>query len=249
MPAETDHHPKHRLYAPDSAGAGVFELAPEASHYLCRVLRLGAGDRVLCFDGAGTERVARITRADAKRVELEAEAVTRRAASPRPDATLVQAGLKGDALDRALQRATETGVARIDLVWADRCEVKLSGERLTRKLGHWQRVVASASEQSGRVWVPPVNAPVTLDQWMASSQETDVERIALDSAGEVFEAKPALERAALLVGPEGGFSDAERNRVLPHWQRWKLGHLTLRAETAPAVGLTALFQAAGWPDC
>ena len=241
---------KHRVYLPSEQTPDTdadVTLDAETSHYLCRVLRLRANDELLCFDGNGTERRARVRENNPRRCTLALGDITRTVATPTPDVTLIMAMLKGDALDRALQRATETGVSRIRLAWTDRSEVKLSGQRLSRKLDHWRKVVASSCEQSGRVFTPEVSAPAPLLECLTG--DTGAEHITLDARGGPFPKELQARTFVLLVGPEGGFSEVEQDQLAKRCRTYRLGHTTLRAETVPAAALGALFQATGWPDC
>ena len=202
----------------------------------------------MCFDGEGKEYGAAISVADPKACAVTDLRVLRKKPPPPCAATLLLAVLKGDAMDRAIQRATETGVGRVVPVWMERCEVRLKGDRLQNKLNHWRRVAVSASEQSGRLWVPEVSAPQPLSERLTISP--DQLPIALVPHGEPFPAKlPVTQPATLAVGPEGGFSQAELASFAAPWRHFGLGYLTLRAETAPGAALTALYQATQWPDC
>ena len=135
--------------APLAPGAHV-ALPPFSAEHLTRVLRLPDGAEVVCFNGDGSDYTAtlevRAKGVAAVRIRAPADAT---AESPFA-VTLVQSIARGERMDLVLQKATELGVARIVPVVTDRTEVRLDEDRAERRVAHWQRVVESACEQSGR---------------------------------------------------------------------------------------------------
>jgi 16S rRNA (uracil1498-N3)-methyltransferase len=146
---------KHRLYLPRLAETNpvsgtLFELAPEQAHYLSRVLRLKPDSDLAVFDGQGREWLARVTAKAAliTIIELRCEE------PPPTPLILVQSWLKGAAMDRVVQKATELGVTAVWLLSARRSNVKLDERRMASKLSHLVRVAASAAEQCKTLWLP-----------------------------------------------------------------------------------------------
>ena len=143
--------------APLAVGARI-ALPEEAAGHLVRVLRLGAGDACVLFNGDGRDYRARIASIAGKSVEVEIESAHAPGNESPLRIVLVQGIARGEKMDWILQKATELGVAGIVPVHAERGEVRLDEERAGKRLRHWRSVVVSACEQSGRATVPEVAA-------------------------------------------------------------------------------------------
>ena len=144
-------------------------------------------------------------------------------------------------MDYSIQKAVELGVSCIQPVNSSRVEVRLDGKRLAKRMAHWQRVVISACEQSGRAVVPAVLTPVSLNEWLAESGESA--RLVLDPLATIkLSSGPKLdETASLLVGPEGGFSAEEMERICSAGvTAVTLGARVLRTETAGPAAIAVL---------
>ena len=233
----------HRVYTPAGLepGTGVV-LEGQQAHYLGRVLRVAQGQRVVLFNGDGRDYVCEILRAGKNRLELEVISRLPARAESSLGITVVQAVSRGERMDQTLQKCTELGAAAFQPVWSERVEVKLKGEKLEKRLRHWQSVVASACEQSGRAVVPEVRPALLLAEYLALDCKTS--RLVL--APDAEQALSRLERVSsveLLVGPEGGFSDDELSRVSASGVTpVSLGPRILRTETA-APAAVAVLQA------
>lgn len=217
------------------------ELSPQVAHHLGRVLRARPGDRVILFNGRGGEweaRVEEVARGRVAAVPLAFHAVDR---MPSLGVTVALPLLKGERMDYALQKATELGAAGFRLVHTERTDVRLDERRLEKKMAHWRRVIISACEQCGRNRIPVLHDPALLDDFMNKGSLPAwfacVDGVAL------HEAMPACDESemTILTGPEGGFSNAEREQaVTAGFVPVRLGRRTLRAETAPAAMLAGL---------
>jgi 16S rRNA (uracil1498-N3)-methyltransferase len=245
--------PRLFVQADLSAGAEVV-LDTDQSHYLTRVMRLEAGDSVRLFNGRDGEFDASIASAGKSAAKLALGAQTRVQVSG-PDLWLLFAPLKKTRTDFVVEKAVELGAADIRPVITDRCEAEtVRTERL-------QRIAVEAAEQTERLDVPPVREAMglyaMLDGWDAGRR-----LYFCDEAGEEGEKPwggeagraPALfdvlkgdagGQAAVLIGPEGGFTPAERGRLrgLPFVRAVGLGPRILRAETA-AIAALSIWQAA-----
>jgi len=147
---------------------------------------------------------------------------------------------RGDRMDYAIQKATEIGVNAITPLSSERCEVKLDLQRLKKRLHHWQQIAISACEQSGRSDVPTIYQPVLLSQWL--EQVEAQQKLVLHPHNTVRLTELATPNScALLIGPEGGLTDAEVNAAQTQgFQAMLLGPRILRTETAPVASLSLL---------
>lgn len=231
----------HRVFSEQPLQPGEEALLSGGpAHYLGRVLRVVPGQSIVLFNGDGFDYVAEVVQATRQELRL---AVQRRLPAIRESAlqvTVVQAISRGERMDQTLQKCTELGAVAFQPVLSERVEVRLSGAKLERRVAHWQGVVISACEQSGRAVVPPVSPLQTLDEWARSS--ANAARLVLSPDTDIRLA--ALELPAsveLLVGPEGGFSDTELSQLYTAGVRpASMGPRVLRTETAAPAALAVL---------
>lgn len=224
---------------------GEVELPETIAHYMGRVLRLPQGANVQLFDGSGFEFLGTISEITKKKLIVTlSEQIIGLAESPL-HTHLGQGLARGEKMDFVIQKATELGVNEITPLVTERCEVRLSDERADKRIAHWQQVAISACEQSGRTKIPVIHAPILLDEWVAHVQ-ADL-KLMLHPVAESIESYQKPASLALLIGPEGGFSDKEITRAQQHaFQSIRLGHRVLRTETAPIVALALAQQL--WGD-
>jgi len=217
-------------------------LNREASHYLCTVLRLRKDAEILVFNAADGEFSAHITDVGKHSVEVTLGAL-QRAPVPARLITLLGLGIsRGDRMDLAIQKATELGVSAVAPLYTQFGEVKLKAERAEKKLQHWQKIAVSASEQCGRLDIPAISAPCSMDEWQTTLG--DCLRLLLDPSGAHGIAQFAASEPAsiaLMIGPEGGFSDQELSwGQANNFTTVSLGPRILRTETAPIAALAIL---------
>ncbi len=229
-----------RLYvdAPLVAGETVAASAQQA-HYLGSVMRRRPGDPVHLFNGRDGEFSGSIETIRRDRAELRADRLLRPQAAE-PDAWLVFALLKRDATDLVVQKATELGVAALLPIVTERSNThRVNAARLTS-------IAIEAAEQSERLTVPDLQPPQPLAD-MLLNWPADRRLLVAAERSSAPGIMPTCGKAALLVGPEGGFAPAELDamRAHPFVTLISLGPRILRAETACIAGL-ALLQAA---DC
>ena len=228
--------------------ATTLDLPEAAAHHAARVLRLHGGDAVTLFNGTGGEYAARITAIGKRGVTVAIERhdpVERE--SPLP-VTLVQALSSGERMDLTIQKAVELGVARIVPVESERCVVRLKGERAEKRVAHWRQVAISACEQCGRNRIPEIRMISPLEVWLAAEKNDALRWLLLPGAHTALRDLPRPQKPIeLLVGPEGGLTDAEADAAhRAGYQPVRLGPRVLRTETA-APALLAAVQAL-WGD-
>lgn len=216
-----------RIPSPLPEVGQVVPLGRDDSKHLCGVLRLGPGAALELFDGTGFVVSAEIVSADKR-------GATARVNGPVDDRRpphalhLGLAVLKGGAMDDALRGAVEAGVTAFHPILADRSVA--TGDRGDR----WQRIVEGAAAQCMRADVPSIHAPAPLDEVLSRLANLPARWVA------TFEGSrpdPVGDDTALLVGPEGGWTDAEVAQSLAAgWRPASLGPWVLRAATAAVVG-------------
>lgn len=232
-----------RLFIPHDLTAGAeLALDPGQSRYLAAVMRQAAGDELLLFNGRDGEWRSAITAVTKRAVAVRAGALARPQAAG-PDLDLIIALVKRGRLETIVEKAAELGVRRVRPVVTERTNADRARiERLTA-------IATEAAEQTGRLDVPEVLEPLKLEKLIAG-WDSGRRLLFCDEAGD---ARPILEALkdqpagpwAILIGPEGGFSPRERERLraLPYATPASLGPRILRADTAAISALT-LWQAA-----
>lgn len=222
----------------------VFNLPEEAANHVGRVLRMDVGRELILFDGQQHNGIygefdAVITDVGKRHVAVKIGAF-RPAANESPLAIELGQGIsKGDRMDYTIQKAVELGVTSITPLWTERCDVKLKGERLEKKLAHWQQVAISACEQSGRCRVPVIAEPRDLHVWLKTCNNEL--KWALDPRGPQQVLPQTISSCDLLVGPEGGLTDEEIALALQeNFQAKVLGPRILRTETAALAAMSML---------
>jgi len=226
----------HRFYtAIELLENSSLDLPPDAAHHCAQVLRYKIGDALTIFNGDGFDYHAQIEQIEKKKCRVK---ISQRY-HPKNESPLkihlVQGIARGDKMDLIIQKSIELGVTEITPLFSERCNVKLDGKRLDKKLNHWKNVIISACEQSGRAVIPALNAPLAVEQ-LNSIQDDLIylEPTATQSIKEI-----AIENSAtLVIGPEGGFSEKDLqklNSVNAHGVT--IGPRILRTETA---GLSAV---------
>ena len=242
--------PRFHVDLPLAPHAELF-LPDAVAHHAGRALRLRDGDPVVVFDGKGGEYPATLT-FEGKHAVVKLGAHDPRDAELAGRITLVQGIASGDKMDWIIEKAVETGVHAIVPIAADRSVLKLSGDRLEKRLAHWRRIVQAACEQCGRNRIPTVAAPMTLAQWLADEAAPDAVRLlchpgADQALTDRLRAQPGLQDLVLLVGPEGGWSDEESRRARAGGVlAVSFGPRVLRTETAGTALIAASSAALGW---
>jgi 16S rRNA (uracil1498-N3)-methyltransferase len=242
--------PRTRLHIATKFGANsILEVDADKARYLSRVMRLRVGDCVTVFDGRGAEYLATIATIGRSSATLHVGEETTTNTESNLRLHLVQGISRGERMDFVVQKATELGVKRITPVLTEFGVVKLDTARAEKRREHWQKVAASACEQSGRVRLPLIDTPIPLKNWFGNkTQQIDTEIILKPGAAITLTgiAEPAT-KVCLLIGPEGGFSDNEfEDAAIAGFQAVSLGPRVLRTETA-AVAALAVMQSL-WGD-
>jgi len=231
--------------APSLVGTTI-ALPEDVAHHAVRVLRLAQGDAITLFDGNGGEYAATLDETG-KRATLATVDRFENVDRESPLAvTLVQGVIAADAMDYAVRKAVELGAAAVTPVLCVRSQAGLQGQRGEKRLAHWRAIAIAACEQCGRNRIPAIAPVQTLHAW-------------LDGApfGRAVIAAPGARRslaayaaegapAIIVVGPEGGFTDAERDGAIEKGiVPVSLGPRVLRAETAGVAALAMIAAVCG----
>ena len=241
----------HRFYIPPAAwNPDALRLDEAESHHALNVLRLQPGEKVVVFNGQGTEATAQVLPESTKR-EVRLQTLHRAKTPPLPcRITLAQAIPKGKNMDLIVQKATELGAAEVAPLLSERTVTRVeSDENASVKQAKWQATVIEAAKQCGQNWLPTValpqtpkeffagRPPGTFDLMLIASLQSDSRH--LRTLLEEHAAKP--KSALILVGPEGDFTPAEIGLAKSAGCRpITLGPIVLRTETAAIYCLSVL---------
>jgi 16S rRNA (uracil1498-N3)-methyltransferase len=234
-----------RVYMPPERITGAeIPLQTREARYILTVLRLEAGDEVTIFDGEGTEYRTELREDEEQGMYLAIQEELHPERESPLRITLGQGLLKGDKMKFVIQKATELGVGRIVPLTTARSIPIVEEERESLRMARWERIAQEAAKQSGRTVVPQIEAIQDIADFLAESTGARV----------IFwEGEPTLLRAiagqidphkgiTLLIGPEGGFSEAEVSAAQAHgFLVAGLGQRVLRAETA-ALSVLSILQ-------
>lgn len=218
-------------------GGGEIALQREEARHAFGSLRRRAGDRVVLADGAGSvagAKLARCVRSDC--IAVVDEVVTM--VSPLPGPTVALGVLHTKAMDWAIQKAVEVGVAAFVPLLCDRSQG--SHHCLSERLEHWRRVARQALKQCRRPWGMGVEGPLAMEAVVGGRLQPG---LVADSEGSADPSGFRTHRMTLLVGPEGGLTHEEQEALAgAGWSTIALGPHILRAETAVVVGAAMLTR-------
>ncbi len=224
---------------PLNVSTGI-ELDEDAAHYVRSVLRLKLEQTLTLFNGNGGEYLGRFSEVSRKTVRVEIEQfIDRDVESP----LQVKLGLgisRGDRMDWAVQKAVELGANQLTPLTTERCVVKFNDDKKQQRQQHWQHIVQHAAEQSGRTRIPTLLPVERLSDWLSMQQGL---RVFLDPYAKhsLADLHPQEATITLLSGPEGGFSEAERQlATTAGFVPVRMGARILRTETAVLSALTAV---------
>lgn len=231
-----------RIHEPGPLVSGTeIALSEDGANHVGRVLRMQAGQHLELFNGEGGQYAAEIIEAGKKTVRVRVGEFDAGEVESPLHFHLGQVISRGEKMEFTIQKSVELGVNVITPLFSSRCGVKLTGERLDKKLQQWQKIAIAACEQCGRNRIPEVRPAMSLEQWLA--EETGELKLNLHPRADYsVNTLPAPEAGVrLLIGPEGGLSDDEI--VAAREQGFidiLLGPRVLRTETAALTAITAL---------
>jgi len=230
-----------RLYVNDALTSGKkIELTNESAHYLRSVLRLKKGQDIMLFNGPGGEYLCRLQEVSRKRVWGNILNYVERNVESRLTIRLGLGISRGDRMDWSIQKSVELGVNRITPILTARCIVKYNEDKKQQRLNHWRSIAQHATEQSGRTLLPTITEIDRLPDWITVQRGS---KVFLDPYAKcsLADLHPDNDQITLLSGPEGGFTEQERDTAkLNGFIPVRLGQRILRTETAALAALSAV---------
>ena len=233
-----------RVYIPPERITGEqIALQSREARYILTVLRLGPGDEVTVFDGAGNEYRTELAEDDESGMYLAIQEASRPERESPLQITLGQALLKGERMKFVIQKATELGAARLIPLVTSRTIPLVEGERESLRIERWQRIAQEAAKQSGRTMVPEIEAVHELADFLTQATGARImlwegEPAPLREVAKNIDAQAGI---TLLIGPEGGFAEQEVTAAQAQgFLVAGLGQRVLRAETATLSVLTII---------
>ena len=239
-----------RFFVEPGAMQPDFILLTGSNAEHAKVLRLKPGETVVVCDGNGNECVCTISDMSPGQVSLvvcdRKETISEAAVNVK----VYMAFSKGDKFEHVIQKATELGAAEIIGFPSARCVSRPDDKSLNKKLDRWQKIAASASEQSGRGVIPKVSVVASYKQALVQAANADISILFYENE-QARTLKMALSEReyktiSILTGSEGGFEDTEVNEAIAAGlQICTLGKRILRCETAPLCALSAIMYDSG----
>lgn len=218
--------------------------------HISRSLRMKIGDIITICDTKSVDYTCEIENIDKTSVRLSVLEKYACKSEPNINIKLYQGIPKGDKMDQIIQKSVELGVNSIVPVIMDRCISRPIERAIINKVKRWQKISQSAAEQSGRGIVPKIYDSMTLDEAIKDSSNADIATFFYEDGGDTIRnflnKKESPTDIAIFIGPEGGFSldEVERlkhNNIFPT----TLGERILRTETAPVTALSLLMYLTG----
>ena len=211
------------------------ELDSDNSHHLNKVLRFPVGKNITVFNGDGFDYTA-LVQDSKKTTSLKVISKARNNTESKLDLTLDQGIAKGEKMDFLIQKAVELGVTRIIPMKLERCVVRLSDEKVQKKIDHWQKIANHACEQSGRSVIVSLSNPLSLEELL---EETNHNGFVLHHRAQIgLSQLKETSKATILIGPEGGLTEKEvSDSEVAGYQSILIGKRVLRTETASLAAI------------
>ena len=236
-----------RFYHPDALEINQnIYLDDLVAHHALQVMRVKVKDRFCIFNGDGFNYKVEVISIEKKKLKINIISKAENHSESETKITLIQSLSTNEKMDWIIQKATELGVNQIVPIYSTRSIIKLDSTRADKKLMHWQQVLISACEQSGRSRIPQIYKPTTFLQALEQPKfnEKTLKLILTPNGQNSLGNLGPLNKKEiiLLIGPEGGFSEEELKLANDcKFTSLKLGPRTLRTETAP-LSIISIIQ-------
>jgi 16S rRNA (uracil1498-N3)-methyltransferase len=211
----------------------TIDLDKNPSHHLVRVLRAKKGVDLVLFNGDGHEYLAELIDDNPRHCRLKIKTKNLINNESPLRINLLQGISRGDRMDSCIQKSIELGAHSIVPIICQRTGVNLKGERAEKKLNHWQQIVISACEQSGRCIIPAIQPAVNFQQAVSNTHCSHKLILAPNTSSSINNIATPENEIFILIGPEGGFTQEEINLAVNNgFTPISLGARILRTETA-----------------
>lgn len=235
----------HRFFIPRPY-ADEMEIDGIDARHIYTVLKMKTGEKVQIVSDDGVTALAQITETAPGRTVVKCLEIIAESHEPAVKITLAQGLVKGEKMDFIIQKAVELGVSRIVLLAMEHSVVRYDGDKAAKKRERWQKIAESAAKQSKRDIIPEVATVTTMDRLMAECDCTTkiIAYECEDKQGlkQALRANPQTDSILVIIGPEGGISEAELNTARAGGAvPVSLGRRILRAETAGLTALSAIL--------
>ena len=242
----------HRFFVPQLYNEEMYIEGVDARH-ISKVLRMQPGAQLQIVSDDGVSAVAEITAIDSERVTVRCLEKLAESHEPRVKLVLAQGLAKGEKMDFIIQKAVEMGAYSVIPVAMEHSVVRLDGAKAAKKVERWQKIAESAAKQSKRDIIPEVQPVQSMAEMLAKCTcQTKIiayeceDRLSLKAALRAGEAAGGISELLLIIGPEGGISEAELEQARQAGAvPVSLGRRILRAETAGLVAISAIFYETG----
>jgi len=235
----------HFFVPPKNRSGELFYFGPEESHHLAKVLRKKPGDLLDIFDGEGSVHQAQLLNCDDFK-KIAGKIIQTGNTPPQTRSmklNLYTSLIKSDRFDWLIEKVSELGVNSITPILSQRAQIKIKPDKFQAKINRWQKIVLSASKQSGRATLTQIFMPLPFNKALEKAKSDSVQWILWEGESEksIGEALTELEQSAtaipttlsLFIGPEGGFTIEEIEKAKSQGvSSISLGDNILRAETA-----------------
>jgi 16S rRNA (uracil1498-N3)-methyltransferase len=235
-----------RIYQQQSLAVNtIIQISDKAFHHLAHVMRVKIGDEIILFNGNGSEYLANISKIHKKYIEVTIISFIDKNIESNLNLHLAQGIARNEKMDFIVQKAVELGVKSITPLITERSNYKSMKERDEKRLQHWQSIIISACEQSGRNNLPAIAAPISYQEWLSALSKPYGFVLTPHSAGKLPN-NISSESTYLLIGPEGGLSAKEiESAVNKNFHYLNLGPRILRTETATISALSIVQHCFG----
>ena len=210
-------------------------LEKNNEHHLLKVLRFPVDNTITLFNGDGFDYQAIVVSTKETYI-VEVLSQQKNESESSLDLTLAQGIAKGEKMDFLIQKAVELGVSRIIPMQTEHCVVRLKAGKVAKRINHWQKIANHACGQSGRSVIVDISLPLTLTELLNKPNHNGF--VLYHRATENLQTMEKPSKATILIGPEGGLSDAEiKQATNARFQPLLLGKRILRTETASLMAI------------
>lgn len=234
-----------RLYTPQPLQTlqcgETLNLETQTSHHLLKVLRAKVGLQLVLFNGDGFNYAATLTAAEGKNALLTLDKKSEPLNESPLNITLLQGLSRGDRMDITLQKSVELGVNNIIPMLCERSNYAIKSDRVTKKMEHWQQIIISACEQSGRATIPKLSDIHSFNEAVKLFNDYDKLILSTDATLTLKDITTPKNTICICIGPEGGLSPEEVSLATENnYRDIQFGPRTLRTETAAPAVISAL---------